>query len=57
MEIKFSSQETGACPLCEKYDNCRILKRMRQVFLDEVTEKYDNQMEVVIYRCPEFKEK
>ena len=56
MEIKFSTQGTGACPLCHRYGDCRILKKMAEVFQEEASERHDNTVEAVIYRCPEFEE-
>jgi len=54
MEIRFSAQGNGACPLCIHYKNCKILKKMTALLLEEVKEKSDNRFEAVIYRCPEF---
>ncbi|MBI9107547.1 MAG: hypothetical protein JEZ04_12445 [Spirochaetales bacterium] len=56
MDIRFSSQGTGACPLCKYYKGCKILKKMKQVFLEEVKALNDNALEAVIYRCPHFEE-
>jgi len=56
MEIKFSTRGTGACPLCRKFGDCRILKKMEKVFLEEVRAVNDNALETVVYRCPEFEE-
>jgi hypothetical protein len=57
MDVNFNTQGTGACPLCRNYESCGILKEAEKVFLNTVEEKYDDVMEVVIYRCPEFEEK
>ena len=56
MEIKFSSQGTGACPLCRNFKNCKILAKTGASLKKTVKEKHDEVMEVVIYRCPEFTE-
>lgn len=57
MEIRFSAQGNGACPLCTKYGKCEILNKMTEVFKKEVKEYSDTMLEAVIYRCPEFEEK
>lgn len=56
MEIRFSAQGNGACPLCISYKNCKILEKMTALLLEEVKEKSDSRFEAVIYRCPEFVE-
>ena len=55
-EINFSSQDTGACPYCRKHNNCVIQDAMTETLADLILDTYDDdEMEVVIYRCPDFK--
>jgi len=56
MEIKFSSQGNGACPFCEKQDKCLILKKLRKA-VEDMGDSKGTGMEIVIYTCPNFKEK
>ncbi len=56
MVIKFSSQGTGACPLCSNFEDCKILAKTEKTLQKVVDDKNDDVMEVVIYRCPEFTE-
>lgn len=56
INVVFSSQNTGACPMCKNKSDCRILESLKKTSYEVVKEKYDDQMEVVIYRCPEFRE-
>jgi len=55
-KIYFSKRNNGACPLCRKYDQCHILFKLRETINLETKEKYDDEMELVIYRCPEFEQ-
>lgn len=59
MEVNFSKQGTGACPLCKHflYGRCHILSGLSRAANEQVQRKYDYVMEIVIYRCPEFEEK
>lgn len=57
IDIVFSTLNTGACPMCKKRSDCRIIESIKKTAYEVVREKYDNQMEIVIYRCPEFYEK
>lgn len=54
IEISFSTQDTGACPYCSYHEDCHIIDAMRELLEIEVSEKYDEDMEIVIYSCPEF---
>jgi hypothetical protein len=56
IEIKINSRGTGACPQC-RYSYCHIATAIRRALEDEVEAKHDNEIEIVIYRCPEFEEK
>jgi len=57
IEIKFSAQSTGACPICKRFDNCHILQALRKTLAETCSPVSDDTMELVVYRCPEFKEK
>lgn len=56
MEVNFSMEGTGACPMCKKWRLCRIHNYLTTTINDVVEKKYDHVMEIVIYRCPEFEE-
>ncbi len=53
--IEFSRKGTGACPICKKGKNCQIQAAMQTV-LEDIIEKYNEKMEIVIYVCPAFEE-
>ena len=53
-DISFSTQDTGACPYCSHLNNCHILENLVELLEVEVDDRYDDEMEIVIYRCPEF---
>jgi hypothetical protein len=55
MQIEINSRGNGACPLCSSNGNCRIqdaLQNTMAVFYEE-----GDPMELVVYSCPQFKEK
>lgn len=55
IDIRFSTQNTGACPICKKLDGCKILSHIEEAIVNsDVSLQNDNKMDVVIYRCPEF---
>jgi len=56
IDIQISARNTGACPLCRRYEDCDILDAMRQACLKTVKPLHDDKMEIVIYRCPSFVE-
>lgn len=53
-EISFSTQDTGACPYCLYNERCHIQDGMIEFLEEEVDDTRDDEMEIVIYRCPEF---
>jgi hypothetical protein len=53
-EVSFSTQDTGACPYCSHQNDCHILLAMTELLEEEVDDRYDDDMEIVIYACPEF---
>ena len=54
-DINFSSQDTGACPYCGKHTVCEIQDAITETLGDLVHDTFDDEMEIVFYRCPEFK--
>jgi hypothetical protein len=56
VEINFSIQGNGACPFCVHEGDCHIVERMKEFLSEEVKPIHDDEMEVVIYSCPEFEE-
>ena len=57
IKVDISSHNNGACPICKNYDNCHILRRLEEVLKSECTKIFDDTIEIVIYRCPEFEER
>jgi len=55
MQVDINSRGNGACPLCHLSGNCRIQDVLAQS-IEEFSE-FGNPMELVIYSCPQFKEK
>lgn len=53
-EINFSLQDTGTCPYCKYHTNCIIQDSMTETIGDLVCNNYDDEMEIVIYKCPNF---
>ena len=53
-DINISSQDTGSCPYCRYEGECHIIDTLIEILEREVSDNYDDQMELVIYRCPEF---
>ena len=56
IQVKFSPQSTGACPICARYRRCDIIDDIRESTQKNCAAVADDTMEIVIYRCPEFKE-
>ncbi|MDR1566092.1 MAG: hypothetical protein LBS48_02270 [Treponema sp.] len=55
MQVEINSRGNGACPICNSTGNCRIqdtLTKAMAVFSNE-----NDPMELVVYSCPQFKEK
>jgi radical SAM superfamily enzyme with C-terminal helix-hairpin-helix motif len=53
-EVNFSTQDTGACSFCRHHQECHIQDSIEELLIDEVKDVYDDEVEIVIYRCPEF---
>jgi len=54
IEVMVSARNTGACPLCKRFDDCEILNAIRQACEKTAKPLHDDKMEIVIYRCPSF---
>jgi len=55
-KVHFSKRNNGACPLCRRNEDCHIIAALKETATCETREKYDDEMEIVIYRCPEFEQ-
>ena len=56
MKVEINYRENGACPLCVHNGRC-ILQQSIRDSLDEFDTGRDDEMELVVYTCPRFKEK
>jgi len=56
IDVKFSLHSNGACPICLHYKNCHIIEKVKKTLEDSCSPVYDDTIEIVIYRCPEFEE-
>ena len=56
VNVFISAKETGACPFCMKYKKCGIVDRIKKVAESTTRPIHGNNMEIVIYACPEFEE-
>jgi hypothetical protein len=52
--IKINPRQNGACPQCARHEDCRILRGLERYFEKVILTKFDDTLEAVIYRCPEF---
>jgi len=59
IEVRISPKSTGACPICKNRYDCKILDNIIHAAKKTAKSKSDNvlEMEIVIYRCPDFMEK
>ena len=55
MHVEINSRGNGACPLCNQNGNCRVQDTI--IKATDVFSESGNPMELVIYSCPQFKEK
>lgn len=53
MKILINHRGNGACPLCTKNGKCRIAEALA---VATKTIKRSEQLEIVIYTCPDFEE-
>jgi len=56
MRIDINPRGNGACPLCASHGNCRIQRRLSDN-VDTINSPGDDELEIVVYSCPYFKEK
>jgi hypothetical protein len=55
MHIEINGRGNGACPLCASNDSCRVQDTLAKA-MTEFSQSGDP-MELVVYSCPQFKEK
>ena len=56
VHIHLNERNNGACPLCKRNNNCEIIDGIKDICEQKAKPINDNEMEVVIYRCPMFAE-
>jgi len=56
MKLDINPRGNGACPLCASNRNCRIQRKLADN-VDELSPANEEEMEIVVYSCPYFKEK
>ncbi len=56
MKLEINSRGNGACPLCSADGHCRLQNLLSRSLAD-VNGDGDSEMEIVVYSCPDFKEK
>jgi hypothetical protein len=56
MEISFNPRDNGACPICSKKAVCAIRRALAGSVAD-ISDRHANGLELVVYSCPQFKEK
>jgi hypothetical protein len=56
MRIEINPRGNGACPLCASHGNCRIQRRLADN-IEPINAPDDDELEIVVYSCPYFKEK
>jgi len=56
MRIEINPRGNGACPLCEKNKSCRVQNTLAKS-LDTMGVSSEEELEIVVYSCPYFKEK
>jgi hypothetical protein len=54
MQVKINPRGNGACPLCHYDGRCSLQNRIRTSLEDM---KKNEEFEIVVYTCPQFKEK
>ena len=64
MDVSLNPRENGACPLCSRLQGCRIREALRDAVADmrparpkAVDSVGTPLLEIVVYSCPQFKEK
>ncbi len=56
MKLDINPRGNGACPLCASDGGCRLKKRLADA-LAERPDRENGGMEIVVYSCPEFRER
>jgi hypothetical protein len=56
MKVSLNPRDNGACPLCERLQDCRIRATLGDA-LAPVRPAEGHPLEIVIYSCPHFQEK
>jgi len=57
MLVDINPRGNGACPLCVKNGSCRIQKALAASAAPFPENEESTAMELVVYSCPQFKEK
>ncbi|MBN1523789.1 MAG: hypothetical protein JW904_04855 [Spirochaetales bacterium] len=56
VHVHLNERNNGACPLCQRRLDCGIISEITKACEKKAKPLNDEEMEVVIYRCPMFKE-
>ncbi len=56
MKVSLNPRDNGACSICVRLEGCRIRAGLRDT-LSAMPPAAGQPVELVIYRCPQFKEK
>lgn len=56
MNIQINPRGNGACPICRHNGRCQLQSSLQESVQDKDKEKQED-LELVIYSCPRFKEK
>jgi hypothetical protein len=56
MEVRFSTRENGACPVCRRVNACPLRDALAKS-VSHVRDPGKQGLEIVIYACPRFVEK
>ncbi len=55
MKLLINPRGNGACPLCVQNASCRVQKKLTEN-VNPLGQSGDDEMEIVVYSCPYFKE-
>ena len=56
MKLEINPRGNGACPICVSHGNCRVQRKLSEN-VAALGPSADDEMEIVVYSCPYFKEK
>ncbi len=56
MTIRFNPRDNGACPFCERVASCAVRRTLAGA-VTALKVSHEQDMELVIYSCPQFMEK